>query len=585
MVPFLKGFLEVHKLNFLYALALVAAAAMILDACAPGQSTELPKEPASLFSSSNTLSGGYLAGRFAQHQQDWDAAETYMGAALDHDQSNELLMQRTFLLSLGAGNFTKAKDLAQKITLTPGNAELALIFLGSEAIRRDDFAAAVKYLDKLPAEGFGQYTKPLLTAWALVGMGKGAEAKKLLAGNTAANDPTFNMHVGMMEELAGNMDAAAKSYQSAMKNGLDLHTAVMIGNFFERYNKPETAAAIYKGLDKAYPFNPFITALSEGKAKRAAAPNITRPAEGASMVLFELATLLYEKRAYDSAQIYGSMVQMLDPKSPFTKLMMGDIAALYSQYDKSVAAYSSIERESPVFWLSRMRIAEVYEVSDQLDQSVKMLTEMSENPSIRVQAFSSLGDIYRRHNQFENAIKSYDAALEGIGAVTKEYWPIVYARGISRERANDWGGAEKDLLQALSFQPENPMILNFIAYGWANQGVHLEKALEYARQAAALRPNDGYILDSYGWTLFRLARYEESIRWLEDAVAQIPNDSTLLDHLGDAYWQVGRRNEAQYKWKQSHDLSRDASFKRLVQEKIKHGIVVPDQVDRKQAKL
>jgi Tfp pilus assembly protein PilF len=129
------------------------------------------------------------------------------------------------------------------------------------------------------------------------------------------------------------------------------------------------------------------------------------------------------------------------------------------------------------------------------------------------------------------------------------------------------------------------MILNFIAYSWADKGVNLDKALEYARDAAALRPDDGYILDSYGWALFRLARYQESIVWLELAVEQAPGDSTLLDHLGDAYWQVGRKNEAQYQWRHANDLSQDPLFKQVVEQKMKHGIAVPSQVARSQAKL
>jgi Flp pilus assembly protein TadD len=180
---------------------------------------------------------------------------------------------------------------------------------------------------------------------------------------------------------------------------------------------------------------------------------------------------------------------------------------------------------------------------------------------------------------------AYDQALSGVAPVTEGHWPIIYARGIAKASLNHWDLAEKDLLQALEFQPRNPMILNFIAYGWADQGINLDKALEYAKHAAAMRPNDGYILDSYGWTLFRMARYQESIVLMELAVEQIPNDSTLLDHLGDAYWQVGRKDEARYQWKHAHDMSQDASFKSLVEKKLKYGIVAPSQVEHQQAKL
>jgi len=278
-------------------------------------------------------------------------------------------------------------------------------------------------------------------------------------------------------------------------------------------------------------------------------------------------------------------VQILAPSSPFARLMMGDIAALHNQYDKAIANYNAIDSASPIYWLSRIRVTEVYEASDRVDQAVAMLKSLSKDATIRTQALVSMGDIYRRHDQFENAIEAYNAALAGVPAVTEDHWPIIYARGMAEERLNHWSRAEKDLLQALSFQPDNPMILNFIAYSWANQGINLEKALEYARTAAELRPDDGYILDSYGWTLFRLSKYQESITWLEQAVEQVPNDSTLLDHLGDAYWQVGRHNEARYQWRHAHDLSQDPAFKTLVQQKLRSGITIPSQVARSEDKL
>ncbi len=572
-----------REFRFLYALALVTIIAASLSACA-GDKTN---KSAALITipEHRSFSGSYLAGRFAQRQQDWDTAQNYMNTVLSYDGNNDEMIQRTFLLALGSGNFAAAKALAERvIALKKGGDELALIFMSCDAINHDDFKTALEFLGKLPAEGFGQYTKPLLTAWSLMGQGNKAAALKMLADNTVPDDPAYRMHAGMMEEMSGNMDAAAAHYKVAMANGLSLHTAVMVANFFERDGKPEITRDIYAGLDKIYPYNPFITAMSHSNPKRVLKPNITRAADGAALALFDLATLLYEKRAYDSAQIYGSLVQQLSPASPFAKMMMGDIAALHEQFGRSIDDYNAIDASSPIYWITRVRMTEVYEASGQVDKSIAMLTALSKDEVTRVPALVSLGDTYRRQNKYEEAVAAYNQALTGV-TVTADQWPIIYARGMAEERLNHWNLAEKDLLQALSFQPENPMILNFLAYSWASQGVNLNKALEYAKHAVALKPDDGYILDSYGWTLFRLSKYKESITWLEQAVSQVPDDSTLLDHLGDAYWQVGRQNEARFQWKHAHDMSQDQGFKTLVDQKIQHGITVPSQMSRNETKL
>jgi tetratricopeptide (TPR) repeat protein len=569
----------VRELKFLYALALATVIAASLGACAEAQEDKLAAVP--LPPEYTTFSGSYLAGRFAQRQQDWTAAQDYMGKVLSYDSGNEEMIQRTFLLALGAGNYDVAKALAEKVVAAKkGGDELALIFLGCDALYRGDHKAALENISRLPSDGFGQYTKPLLTAWSLMGTGDKAGALKALSGHASPNDPTYRMHVGLMEELSGNMNAAASHYKVVISNGLNLHTAVMVANFFERYGQPEISRDIYRGLDQAYPYNPFINAMLHADPHRALAPNIARAAEGAALALFDLATLLYEKRAYDSAQVYGSLVRRLAPSSALSHMIIGNLAALHERFGEAIESYAAIDAASPVYWLSRIRMMEAYEMNGQADKAIETLSAMAEDKNIRVPALVSLGDAYRRQARYEEAVAVYNEALGDTEKVTKEQWPIVYARGMAEERLNHWNRAEKDLLQALAFQPDNPMILNFIAYSWASQGVNLHKALEYAAQAVALKPNDGYILDSYGWTLFRLSRYDESVDFLERAVQFVPDDSTLLDHLGDAYWQVGRYDDARFRWRHARDMSKDTAFQSVIEQKIKHGIAVPSQQAR-----
>jgi len=308
------------------------------------------------------------------------------------------------------------------------------------------------------------------------------------------------------------------------------------------------------------------------------------PADGAAIAVFDLARLLYARGSYESARIYNGLVRLLDPVSPFARMMEGDIALLTGQPLKAVASYDAVNSASPIFWLARLRSAEAYEAAGDAKKTVEVLSQLAKNDHLRPTALAFLGDVYRRQNKLSDAVESYNAALEG-GAQGGARWQVVYARAIARSDLNDWAGAEKDAMAALAMQPENPMILNFIAYGWADRGVNLDKALEYAERAVGMKPDDGYVVDSYGWVLFRLGRYEESIRHLEKAVELSPGDSAILDHLGDAYWQAGRQNEARSRWRQADDLSRDTSFKTLVRQKVRDGISPPALASGKEARL
>lgn len=569
--------------KFIYGLALVATVSIALPACTetlPKQSNLAVEKPGM----GRSFSGNYLAGRFAQQQQDWDIAQDYMSAVLTHDADNSLLAQRTFLLSLGSGNFDKARGLAQKLSLSPNETQdLALIFLVSDALNKNDYAAALHHLEALPEDGFGQYTKPLLGAWALFGAGKKEEALQRLATSTTEDDATYRLHAALMAELSGDMNAAAEHYKIAVSSGLNIHSAMMAGNFFERYGQPEINDMINLELAKMYPFNPFIDALSARREKKDLSPNIARPADGAALAMFDLATLLFEKRAYESAQIYGYLVELLEPASPLSSLVLGDVAGINDNLEEAIARYARVEKTAPLYWLSQMRIAQAYESSGSTEKSIDMLTSLAAAKSSRLSAQVALGDIYRRQKKFDKAVDLYTEALSSVEHVAPEHWPIVYARGVSQERLQNWDKAEQDLLLALRFQPNNANILNFIAYSWADKDINLEKALEYIKRAAALQPNDGYILDSYGWTLFKLRRYEEAALWLEQAAELTPDDPTILDHLGDAYWQSGRKTEARYQWQRASSNSEDPLFKKVADLKMQNGISVPRQLSQNDA--
>lgn len=520
-----------------------------------------------------TLSGSYLAGRFAQHSQDWDAAQGYMLQALSFDDANDSLRQRAFLLALGTGEDDKAKTLANEILRRDENPELATVYLGIEAFADKDFDTAAALLQELPDDGFGYYTKPLLMAWAFVGQGQPDEALALLTEIKPLTDPVYLFHAGLISQFSDKDDLAHEFYMQAMANGLSLHGALIVGNFMEQRGEKELAQNIYQSVYKQDPHSPYAPeAVSRLENAKSESSMIESASEGAGMALFDLATLLYERRAYDSALIYGRMVHRLQPESPYVNMMLGDIMAIFGNYEEAVTRYNDISRNSELFWLAKLRTAETLELGGRLDDAITMLSDMADKHKERTDVLAFLGDIYRRNEQYQEAVHAYNAALSRVPKLGAEHWALIYARGMSFERIDDWPSAEKDLLQALEFQPNNPMILNYLGYTWADKGKNLEKALDMIKRAAMLRPNDGYILDSYGWALYRVGDYALSVDWLERAIEQVPNDVTINDHLGDAYWMVGRHLEARFQWERAMNLARDEKMKGKIRHKIINGL-------------
>ncbi|MDY0010089.1 MAG: tetratricopeptide repeat protein [Bdellovibrionales bacterium] len=522
---------------------------------APARITDMP--------TGNTFSGNYLAARFAQRQQDWPAAQHYMNAVVNFDSENELMTSRAFLLSLGAGEYPAARRLAEKITAEHQNGtDIASIFMACEAMTRGEFQTAADMVARLPDDGFGQYTKPLLTAWAKVGMGDRTGAIAHLSEYSEETDPTYNLHLAMMYDIAGDTENAAKHYTASMEDNLSLHNVLLLADFFTRSGNTEMASRLRDGIGDLY----------NVPAAKNNPPMIRTPADGAAVAMFDLATMLFERRSFDSAQIYSHLVMILSPQSDFGRLMVGDIATINEHYGPAAAAYGKIPATSPLYLLSRLRIAETYEAANKTEAAATLLRELSAMPQTRMQALTALGDMHRRNENFTQAIAIYDEILADVTEPGEDHWALIYARGMSLERANEWDRAEKDLLLALSFQPDNPMILNYIGYTWIDKGVNLQKGMDFVRRAVNLRPDDGYILDSYGWAFYRLGDMQQAVYWLEKSVALVPDDTAILDHLADAYWQSGRHTEARFKWQRARTLSKDADFRAAVERKLRNGM-------------
>lgn len=516
-----------------------------------------------------STAANYLAGRFAQRRQDWNAAQVYMGevARRDHDP---MMMQRAFLLSLGAGRYAEAEQQAKFLDDKNTTADVAAIFMAAGALSAGKPDDALAQLSRLPENGFGDFTKPLMTAWAMAAKGDYAGADKLLAESPHADGAlaSYAFHRGLIAEMAGDPQAAAKAYLVTMREGLSLHSALVIAAFFDRMNAPHVSAKIHEGIDRMFVTAP---ALGQPAPLPAGTPSVRTAAEGAAYAVFDVASMLYERRAYDSAQIYASLTRMLSPQMTYASLMLGDIAALNGHYGQALDRYAAINEDTPLYWLSRLRVAEVHEAAGDMAAAAGVLGALAETPQTRLQSLVALGDIYRRQKDFEGARDAYDRALAAAPEKDARA-PILFARGMAQSRLGDWTAAETDMLDGLKLQPDNAQALNFLGYSWLDRGEKTDEAFDLIRRAVALKPDDGYILDSYGWALYRQGDYAAAVTWLEKAVAAVPGDATILDHLGDAYWRAGRERDAHFQWQRGRELTSDTALRNGMDEKLRDGL-------------
>jgi Flp pilus assembly protein TadD len=186
-----------------------------------------------------------------------------------------------------------------------------------------------------------------------------------------------------------------------------------------------------------------------------------------------------------------------------------------------------------------------------------------------------LGNLWRSEKDFPKAVSAYDRAVTRIGKLEERHWNLLYARGIANERAKNWPRAEADFKKALELKPNEPYVLNYLAYTWVDRGENLEEAKKMLDEAVRQKPEDGAIVDSVGWAYYRLGNMEKALEYLEKAIEITPEDSAINDHLGDVYWRVGRRAEARFQWNRALSLNPEPEDVAKIKEKLEKGLPAP----------
>ncbi|MFC7334595.1 tetratricopeptide repeat protein [Rhodocista pekingensis] len=567
------------------AAVLALLAALALPAMAGGARAEpgragAPGAEAAAERLSGAAMSSYLSGRVAQNAGDGKAAARLLTEALAHDPDNPELLRRAFVLNLSEGNITEALPLARR-TVEAGRGAFAAYGL----LLADDIAAgrikdARERLATLPADGPGRLVIPLVTAWTEVAAGNPDAA--LAALDKLDGAPAFvalrHFQTALIEDLRGNAEAAAAAYAQALADGMPLRPVLLAGNFYERQGRPDHARALYAAFLAENPESPALErTLARLEAGGTPPRLITDARDGLAGALFDVAAGLHREGVADPALAFARISLHLRPQQPFARMMVGDILLDRERPQDALAEYRAVAGDPVVGWGARLREADALHRAGQDDEALRMLETMAAERPERTDALMDLGDIHRMAGRHALAVAAYDRAVARLpgGEPGRRGWVLYFARAMSLEGEGRWPEAEADLRRALALNPDHPSLLNFLGYGWAERGIHLEEARTMLEKAVALRPDSGHIMDSLGWVLFRQGEIPAAVEKLERAAELEPFEPTINDHLGDAYWAAGRRTEARFQWRRAAQQAEDDTLRRTAEAKLKDGLPLP----------
>lgn len=517
----------------------------------------------------------YVQGRHAWSDDELGRASNHFAGALSHAPDDPVLLRRTFDLALAAGDQALALKLAPRLAKNERyDTTLALLRI-TEAAQKRDWKAVDALRQQLTDAGFAAFAAPVIEAWTLEARGK---TKQALAKLDPAVHEGFARayiveHRAHLLSAAKQWDEAAAAYETLLagEGAQVARLRVAAASALQKAKRRDDARRVLEAGAR----DPSVSvALARFNAGEAVGGAVTDPREGMSELFARMAADLSRERPLPIALVLARLSTFLAPGNADAWLVTADVLTRSGQYDAALVALDGIKPTDTLASLARARRAGILLETDRAPQSITLLEAAAKAPGASIDDWSRLGEAYQRTDRFVEAARAYDRAVALATPDTPEVWTLYFSRGAAYERAGQWPQAEADLRKALSLAPKEAAILNYLGYALLDRGERLPEAQALIEAAVAQRPDDGHIVDSLAWVHFVAGRYDKAVELLERAVADVPDDPTINEHLGDAYWKIGRRTEARYRWRASLDGEPDAAGKKRVTAKLDYGLDV-----------
>lgn len=587
--------IKIMKVGYIAAILISAG---IFNSCTdkimPQNNTLAQPAPVSRHLFSNSTYGTYLAGRVAHIRQDFDTAADYYIKSIQLGADTPDIVSRTYLLLTSEGRISEAAEYARQALHKGDKSNFIHFILMAENLHKGNFEAALKNVDNINDKVYKTTVSPFFKSWIYAGLGH--KEKALEALNTFKKDDSLNsifyMHVGMINDYFDDRQAAQTAFDTVINDEnieLSYRSLQIIGNFYIRSGQQNKAAEIIKNYYEKnrkakmlYELYKDILNSDPASVKKL----IANAQQGEAEAIFNIGTIF---RAYqlDVSQIYTALALYLNPNHEVAQISVADILESNRRLPEAINHYEKVGKNSPVYFMAQLKIANIYMQDNQNQKSLQKLQSLLKEYPNDYQVMFNLGEVSRMMGKPAQAIKYYNKTLEFIPETEHNDWTVYYALGMAYERNNEWHKAEEALKKALKSSNRNPFVLNYLGYNWLKYNVNSNEALYMIFEAHRQNPEDGHIIDSVGWALYRMGKYAEAVTVLERAAEHLPANAIVCDHLGDAYWQIGRKTEARFQWQHALSLKEDAHElnKEAINRKISNGLSTPATINFNEALL
>jgi len=529
----------------------------------PEEAKDLPKVPLT-----SQIVYQVLAAEIAlQRDEPAPAYQTYM--ALANDTHDPRMAQRATEIALAAqspSDAVNAVQLWQKFAPDSERAtqlDASLLVLSGRP--EDAQPLLASELAKVPADERGG---ALVSLQLLISRGPNRAGgltvlKDLLKDDM--NRPEAQLALGRQQLLADDEPGARKSFETALSIQPGYLPAALMLTQMGPDERKEGIAAIEKYVQDNPKSHEARLALAQAYLAADRLDDAQKQFEilrkdnpNDMMPVMALALIAVQQKQYDAAQKYLEQYTRLAENTPGADPGQGYIylAQLAVERKDDAAAQKWLDKVSPdsqQFVPAQITRAQLLDKQGKIDEARKLLA------GIQTDDPHDAALIARTDAAMLFDAKRYPEAEARLAKAVADYpddADLTYDYAMAAEKTGHFDVMETELRKLIKAQPDNPEAYNALGYSLADRNEHLQEAEKLVDKAAALAPDDAFIMDSVGWVKYRLGDTGDAIKLLRKAYSLQPN-AEIGAHLGEVLWVSGDQAGARAAWRDALKLEPD----------------------------
>ena len=499
----------------------------------------------------------YFSGILLLNNSKYSRSYKYLKKLDGLEESHPFYASKYLYSLVNSGNFSQAYNFSKKLEKRKIDTIESNLVLGTHYLKNSQLDYAKKYFDKAKR----LTDRSLLDNYITNSLYLLSSLKNIKLEKAESNLLSFDDRFENLNKIQDvflycyfNSEKTEAKFQSLLENQkIDFSRySYFYAKYLHDAGKSSQAKKIIQESLKNNPRNLLLNQYKFDleKTKAGFYFDCNNESHIAAEILFISASALSSQSLYYSSNFYLNLAKYLNKE--FQAYISLEAENFYNVEDfaKAKNSYKKLTNYGEAFkWYSYKQISKILIQEKKEELSIKLLSKAyNELHSKGLYEIFDYAEFLKNNEKFKESIKFYSEILDSINQSHPLFPEVTDSRGVAYERIGEWNKAEKDLLASLEASPDQAYVINYLAYSWIEQGVKINKSLEMLEKANKIKSNDPYIIDSLGWALFKLKRYEESKEYLQLAVRLLPADPIVNDHYGDVLWKNGNVIQARYYW-------------------------------------